>query len=444
MPGHLFLCVYLPYLRGGYQNQDPLMRSRLNTFYAICWIYLVLDVYTFFGLRSLFKHRNARLTFSIFYILTSLFIYYSFYRFYAAFTGGGFFSSHSANIYMGIMLTAIVGKLAFTIFMLPQDLGRYLVALFRVVRGWFGRENASTDNPLLPRRRKFLTLAATALAGIPFSFMLYGITRGKYAYTVNNVKLAFKDLPPAFEGFRVVQISDVHAGSLDSISAVARGIEMVNAQRPDLFLFTGDLVNSDKDEIDPFIDLFNAVETTAGKFCVLGNHDYYGDPDDAESSESYWADFRRKYAAMGFRLLTNENAFIEKDGQRICLLGVENWGRGRWFPKYGDLDKALQDADPDEFCILMSHDPTHWEEKVLDHPKHVHLTLSGHTHGFQFGVNMPGFKWSPAQYRYKYWMGLYREKEQYLYVNRGFGFLAFPGRIGMWPEITVLELTREA
>ena len=419
------------------------MRSRLNAFFTICWIYLVLDVYTYFGLRSLLDGKRYRAAFSVVYIIASVLIYYSFYRFYAAFTGGGFFSSHSANIHMGIMLTAIVAKLAFVIFLLPQDLGRYLVAGWRVVRGRFVPDAGASEQALLPRRRKFLTMLATGLASIPFSLMFYGITRGKYAYTVNRVSLAFKDLPPAFEGFRVVQISDVHAGSLDSISSVSKGIKLINEQKPDLFLFTGDLVNSDKDEIDPFIDLFNSVNTTAGKFCTLGNHDYYGVPDDVEESDEYWSDFKGKYASMGFRLLNNENAFIEKDGQRICLLGVENWGRGRWFPKHGDLDKAIGEAEDKEFCILLSHDPTHWEEKVLDHPRHIHLTLSGHTHGFQFGINMPGFKWSPAQYRYKYWMGLYQEAGQYLYVNRGFGFLAFPGRIGMWPEITVLELTRE-
>ncbi len=404
-----------------------------------------MDIYTYFGLRSLFKTRFSRNIFTLIYILLSLFIYYSFLRFYLAFTGGGFFSSSSANIYMGIMLTAIISKLAFVVFMLPQDLWRYLAGFWRVLQKMVMPPNdQKRSTALLPKRRRFLTLAATGLASIPFSLMVYGITKGKYAYTINKVKLAFKDLPKSFEGFKIVQISDIHAGSLDSKSGVKKGVRMINEQDPDLIVFTGDLVNSDKNEVDPYIDIFGALEATAGKFCTLGNHDYYGVPDDPAKEEDYWKDFRSKYRRMGFRLMNNENAFIERNGERICLLGVENWGRGRWFPKYGDIDKALESTAPEEFCILLSHDPTHWDEKVLNHPKHIHLTMSGHTHGFQFGVNMPGFKWSPAQYRYEHWMGLYEEAGQYLYVNRGFGFLAFPGRIGMWPEITVIELSREA
>ena len=344
---------------------------------------------------------------------------------------------------MGIMLTAIVSKLVFVAFLLIQDIGRLLFGIGKAGSQLIKQEEGE-KTPFLPKRRRFLTLAATGIASIPFSLMLYGITRGKYAYTVNKVKLAFKDLPPAFEGFKIVQISDIHAGSLDSKSGVAKGVRMINEQNPDLIFFTGDLVNSDKDEVDPYIDIFADLKATHGKFCTLGNHDYYGVPDDTAEEKAYWDDFHSKYQAMGFQLMNNENAFIEKEGERICVMGVENWGRGRWFPKNGDIDKALTDTNSDEFCILLSHDPTHWDEKVLPHPKKIHLTFSGHTHGFQFGINMPGFKWSPAQYRYSRWMGLYEEAEQYLYVNRGFGFLAFPGRIGMWPEITVVELSRQA
>ena len=415
------------------------MRSRLNAFYGICALYVLLDIYTFFGLKSLFVEKRASFTFQVVYILTSLFIYYSFYRFHGAFTGGGFFSNTSYNIHLGIILTAIVSKLVFVFLLLPQDIGRIFYAIYGALTG---QESVSSGG-FLPTRRRFLTLAAAGVAAIPFSTMLYGITRGKYAYTVNKVKLVFKDLPKVFDGFKIVQISDIHAGSLDSKKGVAKGVRMINEQSPDLIVFTGDLVNYDKDEVDEYIDIFNEMKAQYGKFSILGNHDYYGVPrGDATAAQVYWQDFYKKYHAMGFRLLNNENAFIEKNGERICLLGVENWGKGRWFPKRGDLDKALKNTEVDEFCILLSHDPTHWEEKVLLHSKHIHLTLSGHTHGFQFGINLPGFKWSPAQYRYDKWIGLYEEAKQYLYVNRGFGFLAFPGRVGMWPEITVFELKK--
>lgn len=420
------------------------MNSRLNTFYNICKIYVLLDIYTFFGLRSLFMTKSSRWIFSIGYWLMSAYIYYSFYQFHEAFTGGGFFSKTDSNIHLGIILTAIASKLVFVLFLLFQDVGRVIVGtgslLYRTIKGI----DLPPTKSVIPSRRRFLTLAATGLAAIPFSTMLYGITKGKYAYTINKVKLSFKDLPAAFQGYKIVQISDIHAGSLDSTTSVAKGVKMINEESPDVVVFTGDLVNSDKDEVNDYIDIFKAIEARDGKFAVLGNHDYYGVPDNNLAAEAdYWSDFHQKYEAMGFQLMNNTHQFIEKGEERLCLLGVENWGRGRWFPKRGDLNKALAQAKQDEFCVLLSHDPTHWDDKVLPHQQHIHLTLSGHTHGFQFGINMPGFKWSPAQYRYDKWMGLYEEAKQYLYVNRGFGFLAFPGRIGMWPEITVIELSRE-
>ena len=420
------------------------MRSRLNQFYTICLIYVFLDIYTFFGLKSLFKNKRNRWLFTIGYWLISAFIYYSFYSFYAAATGGGFFSKAGTNIYFGIIVTALVSKLFFVLFMLPQDLGRILYGIGNFLYIFFSGKDFPEGKATIPSRRRFLTLAATGLAAIPFSSMLYGITKGKYAYTVNKVKLSFPDLPKAFEGFKIVQISDIHAGSLDSKSEVAKGVQMINEQGADLVVFTGDLVNSDKDEVDEYIDIFKEMKAKFGKFSVLGNHDYYGVPNGREAERNYWADFHKKYKAMGLQLMNNTHQFIEKDGEKICLVGVENWGKARYFPKRGDLQRALNNVGKDDFCVLLSHDPTHWDEKVIPHPKHIHLTLSGHTHGFQFGINMPGFKWSPAQYRYDKWMGLYEEANQYLYVNRGFGFLAFPGRIGMWPEITVLELSREA
>jgi len=284
--------------------------------------------------------------------------------------------------------------LAFVIFLLPQDLGRFFYGIGNFLYTFFSSKDFPDNHQTFPSRRRFLTLAATGLAAIPFSTMLYGITRGKYAYTVNKVKIAFADLPAAFDGFKIVQISDIHAGSLDSVSSVAKGVDMINEQAADIVVFTGDLVNSDKDEVNDYVDVFKAIQAKSGKFAILGNHDYYGVPDDTANQKTYWTDFYKKYKQMGFQLMNNTNTFLEKDGERICLLGVENWGRARYFPKRGDLDKALSNTAADDFCVLLSHDPTHWDDKVLPHQKHIHLTLSGHTHGFQFGINMPGFKWS--------------------------------------------------
>ncbi len=402
-------------------------------------ILLLFDLYVYLGLKSVFSEGSRSLRiYQIVYILSGIFIYYCFFKANEIAGNREAFRSTTINFYIGIVFTAFVAKFVFLSLMFLQDAGR---VLYGCVDYFSGSKEAGSG--FLPGRRRFLTLAAAGIAAIPFAGMLYGITKGKYRYTVNKVKLSFKDLPKAFEGFKIVQISDIHAGSLDSKEDVARGVQMINDESPDVILFTGDLVNSDKEEINPFIDIFEKLKARHGKFSVLGNHDYYGVPrSEREEGKNtvYWEDFFRKYEAMGFQLMNNESQRIEKDGEHINILGVENWGGGRWFPKLGDLDKTLENINDDEFCVLMSHDPSHWDEKVLPHNKHIHLTLSGHTHGFQFGVNLPGFKWSPAQYRYPRWMGLYKEAEQYLYVNRGFGFLAFPGRVGMWPEITVLEL----
>ena len=408
-------------------------------------LYLLLDIYTYFGLKSLFIGKYLRV-YQLLYALTSLFVFYSFYQIYQTLQSGNFFRDASYNFYLGIVVTAIVSKLVFIIALFLQDGGRVLVGIGSYFSNLLGVQEVAEGSNFIPKRRRFMTLLAAGVASIPLTTMLYGITKGKYRYTVNKVKVAFKDLPKAFEGFKIVQISDIHSGSFDSISEVARGVAMVNEQNPDLVLFTGDLVNSSKDEIDPYIDVFKKLKGKFGQFAVLGNHDYYGVPRTGKESDvqAYWSDFFSKFKAMNLQLLNNESRRIEKDGSYLQLLGVENWGASRYFPKRGDLDKSLMNCADDDFCVLMSHDPSHWDEKVLSHKKHIHLTLSGHTHGMQFGVNLPNFKWSPVQYRYPRWMGLYKEAGQYLYVNRGFGFLAFPGRVGMWPEITVLELTREA
>ena len=282
-------------------------------------------------------------------------------------------------------------------------------------------------------------------SGLLLTQELYGMTLGKYEYTVDRIKLSFKDLPSAFDGFKIIQISDIHAGSFDSIKDVRKGIDLMMQQEADLILFTGDLVNSNKNEIDPYIESFSNLNAAYGMYSVMGNHDYYGlyriPRGDHSTKSAYLDDFNKKHRKMGFTLMNNTSVLLSKGGESIRLIGVENWGAGP-FPKKGNLTKAIDGVAQDEFSILMSHDPTHWDHHVIDHPKKIHLTLSGHTHGMQFGINFLGIKWSPVKYRYKRWMGLYKSSDQYLYVNRGFGFLAWPGRVGMKPEITVIELKK--
>ncbi len=282
------------------------------------------------------------------------------------------------------------------------------------------------------------------ISGVILLSMTYGVIWGKYRFQLEEVILGFPDLPKAFDGFTILQLSDAHSGTWDDLKGVEKGIELARKQEADMIVFTGDLVNGHKDEIDPFIDLFSQLRAPHGKFAILGNHDYYGQPREQSERGAYYDDFFSKYESMGFQLLLNESRAIQKDNDTMNLIGVENWGSGRYFPKKANLDQATLECKNGGFSILLSHDPSHWEHKALDYPKHFHLTLSGHTHGMQFGINLPFLKWSPVKYRYKKWLGLYKEQDQYLYVNRGFGVLAYPGRVGMSPEVTKITLRREA
>jgi predicted MPP superfamily phosphohydrolase len=266
--------------------------------------------------------------------------------------------------------------------------------------------------------------------------------RGKYDYKVHRHTIYFEELPDAFDGFTITQLSDIHSGSFDNVDAMQRGIDLAKAQKSDLFVFTGDLVNNAAWEIEQYIDRFSQIKAPYGQFSILGNHDY-GDYIEWESLQAKAANLQKlkqHHAELGYRLLLDENVVLEKGGQKISLIGIQNWGRG--FVQIGDLKKAMQDVDKDAFKILLSHDPTHWEEQVRFHPTDIHLTLSGHTHGAQFGIEAAGIRWSPVKYRYLDWAGLIKEKNRHLYVNRGFGFLAFSGRLGIWPEITVITLKK--
>ena len=297
----------------------------------------------------------------------------------------------------------------------------------------------------LPERRKLITQIALALSAVPFSTLLYGMYKGRYNYRVLRYTLEYDSLPESFDGFQITQISDLHCGSFDNFKKVAYGIDLINEQKSDLLLFTGDMVNNKSSEARPWVEKLSELEAPYGKFSVLGNHDY-GDYNQWESEAAKQKNMEEMYQIhkdIGFDLLLNESRYIEKNGEKLALIGVENWGAGR-FKKAGDLEKSIAKIHPHDFKILLSHDPSHWEAEVLSHPHPFHLTLSGHTHGFQFGIEIPGWvKWSPIQWRYKHWAGIYEEKEQKLNVNRGFGYLAYPGRVGIWPEITVITLKKK-
>lgn len=338
---------------------------------------------------------------------------------------------------IGFFISLFVFQAVLTLVLLAEDVIRIPQAIYH----FFTRIPGEVQ--FMPDRRALISKIALGLAALPFTSLLYGMYRGKYNYKVLAYELEYEDLPEAFDGFTITQISDIHSGSFDNPEKVAYGIDLINQQQSDLVLFTGDLVNNKAAEIKPWIQYFSKISAPHGVYSVLGNHDY-GDYTRWETEELKTKNLESLFQSqkeMGWKLLLNEADFIEKKGARLAIVGVENWGNG--FKQAGDLDRALAKVEEKDFKILLSHDPSHWEAKVLPHPYKVHLTLSGHTHGMQFGIEIPGWiKWSPVKWRYKQWAGIYEASNQKLNVNRGFGYLAYPGRVGMWPEISVITLKR--
>ena len=338
---------------------------------------------------------------------------------------------------LGMFVALLSGQLLMICLLFLEDLSRGASSLLHFF--------TSDQKIHFPQRRKFVSQMAIALGAIPFSSLLYGMYKGRYNYRVLNYTLEYENLPDGFDGFQITQISDLHCGSFDNTKKVAYGLDLIDKQKSDLVLFTGDMVNNKANEARPWVEFIAKIKAPYGKFSVLGNHDYgdYSDWENEAGKKQNMEEMYQIHQDMGFDLLLNESRYIEKNGDRIALVGVENWGAGR-FKKAGDLEKSISKIEPNDFKILLSHDPSHWEAEVIPHAYPFHLTLSGHTHGFQFGIEIPGWiKWSPIQWRYKQWAGIYENKEQKLNVNRGFGYLAYPGRVGIWPEITVITLKKK-
>lgn len=292
-------------------------------------------------------------------------------------------------------------------------------------------------------RSKFLTRTAVVLGALPFTSLLYGMIRNPYRYKRYGETLKLSKLPASLDGLKIIQISDIHSGSFTFKEPIKQAIDMINAEKPDLVFFTGDLVNNVATEMEPYVDIFDKIEAKYGVYSVLGNHDY-GDYERWPTPEAKVENLERlknTHKRLGWDLLLNEHRHIEINGERVAVIGVENYSMQLRFPKYGDLEKACENCGPAALKLLLSHDPSHWEGQVIKDQPDIDITFSGHTHGMQFGVEIPGWvRWSPIQYVYKQWAGLYQRGEQYLYVNRGLGFLGYPGRVGILPEIAVLEL----
>ncbi|WP_293871151.1 metallophosphoesterase [Flavobacterium sp.] len=395
-------------------------------------IIAIIEVYAFQAIKTATKSKLILISYIIISVIAILFITYQFLKF-----DRSVGQTKMTLITLGLLLLVLLPKIVLTFVMLLEDVMRILIG---IITHFLGHNSDS----FLPNRRKFVSQVALGLAAVPFLSLIYGMTVGKYNYKVLHHTLFFPDLPDAFDGFKVTQISDLHSGSFDDEEKIKYAIDLINEQEADLLLFTGDIVNAKADEMHPWIAIFNGLKKYKyGKYSILGNHDYgaYLDWKSEKAKAENFAAIKDLHRQIDFKLMLNENTKIKIGSDQIALVGVENWGKH--FGEFGDIDKATENLSAIDFKVLMSHDPSHWEYVIKRHPKNIQLTLSGHTHGMQFGIEIPGFfKWSLAQYIYKQWAGLYQEFGRYVYVNRGFGFHAYPGRVGIMPEITVFELKK--
>ena len=344
-------------------------------------------------------------------------------------------------IFLILLLCKVIG----CVFLLTDDVIRLIRWIITKFKSNSSTSSEDAGNQI--SRMKFLSYLAVTFTVIPAFSFIYGMVRGAYKYRVHKVKVTSPNLPEAFDGFKIVQLSDMHSGSFMSSDPLVKAFNIVLEQKPDAIFFTGDLVNNESRETDMHLETYKMLKAPYGVYSCLGNHDYgdYKQWETPEAKEKNLQDLKDVHRDSGWRLLMNEHVPIEKDGQKIALLGIENWGGNLRFPRYGKLDNAHVGTEGYPFKILLSHDPSHWDVQVSQEQKYndIDLTLSGHTHGMQFGIEIPGLiKWSPVKYIYKHWAGLYKQENQYLYVNRGLGFLGYPGRLGIWPEITVIELKK--
>lgn len=349
-----------------------------------------------------------------------------------------FDSNLTKNVLVNLFFMVLITKLVIST--------TFLISLFfQWSSDWFKSASSETVNEVADlSRRKFASKIAVGMAALPLGTMVWGIAKTAYDFKIHRPKIRFSNLPRAFDGLKIVQISDIHTGSLQGNYQLQKAVNLINAEKPDVIFFTGDLVNNRSDEALPYLPILAQLKAPMGVYSILGNHDY-GDYEQWESESAKAENMQLMFdihQKVGWQLLLNEHVELEKDGEKIGVLGIENWGANLNFKKYGDLKSAHENTEHLPFKILLSHDPSHYNAEVKNHYSDIDVTLSGHTHGFQFGVEIPGFKWSPSQYIYPQWAGLYPNGNQYLYVNRGLGCLGYMGRVGIKPEITVMELYR--
>jgi len=386
---------------------------------------IFIDYYSYQLIRNII---NSKISKYLYFIISFLVVSYFFYE-YKIQT-----NNYNRSLSLGLFVSFFSPKLILVLVNLLEDIVRLITVIFK----WFFNNEGKIK---ISSRRKFISKLGLGLASIPFFSLNFGMLWGKNNIKVLNYTLFFDDLPSSFDGYKLTQISDLHAGNLDSLDKLESAIQLINSQNSDLILFTGDLVNNEANELTPWITALSKLKAKDGLYSILGNHDY-GDyrswPSEKEKLDNF-NKIKKTQQQIGFDLILNDSRYIYKGAQKLALIGVENWSNV--FKKKGDLSKAVKNIRAQDFKILLSHDPTHWQKVVLNEKINYNLTLSGHTHGGQFGIEIPGYlKWSPVQWRYKYWAGIYKNKNQYLNVNRGLGTTAVPGRVGIWPEVTVITL----
>jgi len=414
------------------------MRSA-TSWWIIALVIFLLDLYVFQALKTVSQQGSERGRQAIFitYWVVSFFTIATMLSFpYLQFLQTSkVFRNYVFAILIGLFLAKLIGSL----FFVADDIRRGALLLMNKIFPLSGAQYMGPEGQGIPRST-FLSWLGLGLGGTLFGTLLFGFGN-KYNYQIKKIKLSFKNLPEAFKGMRMVHISDIHSGSFQDIRAVNKGIDLILKQQPDLIVFTGDLVNDRATEMEPYQNSFGRLTAPLGVFSTLGNHDYgdYVQWPTAQAKIENLEALKKVHANMGWRLLMNEHVLLEKNGQKIALLGIENWGAKARFPKYGKMDLAYPGTENIPFKILLSHDPSHWDAQILPEYPGIDLMLSGHTHGMQFGLENPYFKWSPVQWMYKQWAGLYEQGAQKLYVNRGYGFIGYPGRVGILPEITVIE-----
>ena len=409
------------------------MLQSILFFSLILSFYGAIEYYGWTAIRTTFQPENIKRAKWIYWgVSVGLFVLFASYRPFLYKYLNKTFATYFAVLFVVLLLSKLIALL----FLFPEDITRF----FRFLASKF-----SSAPPVAGgiSRNEFLSKLALVAAAIPAGTLLYGVVVNAYNYQFKKVAIKFPNLPEAFNGFKIIQLSDIHSGSFTKTEPIEKVIQKINAANADVILFTGDLVNNVTSEMEPFMNIFDKLKAKHGVISITGNHDYgdYVRWDTEEEKKENFKQFIATHKKLGWDLLLNENRILERNGEKIAIVGVENWGGGH-FAKYGKFPEAFKGTEEIPFKILMSHDPSSWDSKIRHEYPETDLTLSGHTHGAQFGIENKWLKWSPSQYIYKQWAGLYNEGKQYLYVNRGFGFLFYPGRVGILPEVTEITLLK--